>query len=65
MLSHSIIEKLRELETESAEIARRPGSNLPAHYQAFSSELAETLNVDESELPFVAELIQVKPEEAQ
>jgi len=64
-LSHSIIVELRERETESAEIARRPDSNLPAHYQAFRSELAKSLNVDESELPFVAELIQVKPEESQ
>lgn len=64
-LSHSINLELRERETESAEIARRPDSNLPAHYQAFRSELAKALNVDESELPFVAELIQVKPEEAQ
>jgi len=64
-LNHNITEKLRELEKESAEIARRPDSNLPAHYQAFRSELAKTLNVDESKLPFVAELIQVKPEEAQ
>lgn len=65
VLSHRMTEELRERETERAEIARRPDSNLPAHYQAFRSELAEALNVDESELPFVAELIQVKPEEAQ
>ncbi|EDK1586564.1 hypothetical protein C0Z46_11735 [Salmonella enterica] len=64
-ISHNITAELRERETERAEIARRPDSNLPAHYQAFRSELAKALNVDESELPFVAELIQVKPEEAQ
>lgn len=58
-LSHHITEELRERENERAEIARRPDSNLPAHYQAFRSELAKALNVDESELPFVAELIQV------
>lgn len=64
-LSLNFTEKLRELEEESAEIARRPGSNLPANYQTFRSELAEALGIDEAELPFVAELIQVKPEEAQ
>ncbi|NRF77451.1 hypothetical protein HRF62_25695, partial [Citrobacter braakii] len=64
-LRHRMTEELRERETDRAEIARRPDSNLPAHYQAFRSELAKALNVDESELPFVAELIQVKPEEAQ
>lgn len=64
-LRHSITETLREREAESAEIARRPDSNLPAHYQAFRCELAKALSVDESELPFVAELIQVKAEEAQ
>nr|WP_261653488.1 ATP-binding protein [Erwinia mallotivora] len=64
-LSHNISAELKERETESAEIARRPGSNLPAKDQAFRSELAKALNVEESELPFVAELMQVKPEEAQ
>lgn len=64
-LHHSLSEKLRQLEDESAEIARRPDSNLPANYQAFRGELAKTLGVAESELPFVAELIQVKPEESQ
>lgn len=63
-LRHSVAEQLRQLEAESAEIARRPDSNLPAHYQAFRSELAKALDIDEAELPFVAELIQVKPEEA-
>lgn len=40
-LSHRITEELRERETERAEIARRPDSNLPVHYQAFRSELAK------------------------
>ncbi|MDC9594702.1 ATP-binding protein [Xenorhabdus sp. IM139775] len=63
-LRHNVSEQLRQLEAESAEIALRPDSNLPAHYQAFRSELAKALDIDEAELPFVAELVQVKPEEA-
>ncbi|CDG16278.1 conserved protein of unknown function [Xenorhabdus doucetiae] len=63
-LKHNVAEQLRQLEAESAEIAQRPDSNLPAHYQAFRSELAKALDIDEAELPFVAELVQVKPEEA-
>lgn len=63
-LSHNVTKQLQEREAESAEIARRPGSNLPANYQAFRSELAKALGVDEAGLPFVAELIQVKPENA-
>lgn len=57
--------QLHHLENERSEIARRPGSNLPVNYQMFRSELAKVLNVDEASLPFVAELIQVKPEDAQ
>ncbi len=63
-LRHNVAEQLRQLELESTEISRRPDSNLPVHYQAFRSELAKALNIDETNLPFVAELIQVKPKEA-
>lgn len=56
-------ELLGELQREKAEVERRPGSNLPGLHQAFRSELARALGLDEAALPFVAELVQVKPEE--
>ncbi|MBN0134157.1 hypothetical protein JTL58_35400, partial [Pseudomonas aeruginosa] len=37
--------------------------NLPGLFHAFRSDLAQELGLDESTLPFVAELVQVKPEE--
>ena len=55
--------RLQTLQQERAEVERRPGSNLPGNFHAFRSDLAQALGVDESALPFVAELVQVKPEE--
>lgn len=55
--------RLQSLQQERAEVERRPGSNLPGHFHAFRGDLAQALGVDESALPFVAELVQVKPEE--
>lgn len=54
---------LQTLQQERAEVERRPGSNLPGNYHAFRGDLAQALGVEESALPFVAELVQVKPEE--
>ncbi|MFS2222820.1 ATP-binding protein, partial [Pantoea sp. B65] len=59
----SLTEQLRQLQKEKAEVERRPDSNLPAPFQTFRSELAAALDIDESVLPFVAELVQVRPEE--
>ena len=58
-----LTEKLAELEAEIDRIKARPGSNIDGHYQEFRSELAQALNLDEASLPFVAELVEVKPEE--
>ncbi|MEN1564782.1 hypothetical protein AAIH74_34030, partial [Pseudomonas aeruginosa] len=55
--------RLQTLQQERAEVERRPGSNLPGNFHAFRSDLAQALGVDESALPFVAELVQVKSEE--
>lgn len=54
---------LQTLQQERAEVERRPSSNLPGNFHAFRGDLAQALGVDESALPFVAELVQVKPEE--
>jgi len=51
------------LQQEIDEIARRPGSNLPSEFHLFRSQLATHLKMDEVALPFVAELLQVKPDE--
>ncbi len=56
-------EKLKALQQERAEVERRPGSNLGGAFHAFRSELAQALGLEDLALPFVAELVQVKPEE--
>lgn len=57
-------EQLR-LEKERGEIAASPGSNLPGAYQRFRAVLADRLGLSPADVPFVAELIQVKPAEAE
>jgi uncharacterized protein YPO0396 len=55
--------QLKQLQQEKVEVERRPGSNLPGAFQTFRSDLATELGLNEDALPFVAELVQVKPEE--
>lgn len=55
--------KLLAVNEEIDDIKQRPGSNLPGQYHLFRSQLAAHLQVEESELPFVAELVQVKLQE--
>lgn len=51
--------------TERLEHAKKnPHSNIQQNYLNFRTALAEALDLDESKLPFVAELIQVKEEES-
>ncbi|MHA7880160.1 MAG: ATP-binding protein [Saccharospirillum sp.] len=52
-----------ELQSEIELIKSRPGSNIEGRFQAFRSDLATALNLSDDDLPFVAELVEVKPEE--
>jgi len=52
--------RLNDLNSELEEVRKRPDSNLPPAFQQFRSALADKLGVNESALPFVAELVQVK-----
>lgn len=54
-----------ELKEEIQEAENAPGSNIPGQFLRFRSALAEGLGLPESELPFVAEMIQVKPDAAE
>lgn len=56
--------KTSELESAIRKVKDRPGSNIPPKYQDFRAELAEELDLLDSDLPFLAELIEVKPNEA-
>lgn len=52
-----------KLRSELQEVESRPNSNIPAHYQAFREFLANELGLSESDLPFMAEMVEVKAEE--
>jgi uncharacterized protein YPO0396 len=56
--------RVREIESTLLKVKQRPGSNIPPAFQDFRAELAAQLSLKESELPFLAELIEVKPAES-
>ncbi len=56
--------KLTEIETMLRKVKERPGSNIPPQFQDFRSELAGQLSLGESDLPFLAELIEVKSDQS-
>ena len=65
------LSQLRDHEQQTADVQaalkkveERPGSNIPPQFQDFRSELATELGSGEADLPFLAELIEVKPEES-
>jgi uncharacterized protein YPO0396 len=55
--------ELEQLRSEETEVIKRPGSNLPGQFSGFRAALADELNLQETDLPFVAELVQVKPDQ--
>lgn len=62
----------RDAEKRVAEVSQllekvrsRPGSNIPPRHHDFRTDLANELSMNESELPFLAELVEVKPSETQ
>ncbi|VVP13646.1 hypothetical protein PS850_03499 [Pseudomonas fluorescens] len=57
--------RLQTLNLEIEEAKQRPSSNVPTKYHQFRSQLAQHLQLDEAHLPFVAEMVQVRPEEHQ
>ena len=55
---------LADVTNELEAIAQRPGSNIPANFQDFRADLANELGLSAAQLPFLAELVQVKAEQA-
>lgn len=53
------------LQQELKEAENRPNSNIPIEQQRFRTLLAQHLGLDEDALPFVAELVEVRPEQSQ
>lgn len=54
----------KTLHAEFEAVKARPGSNIPPPHQRFRAELAQQLGMDEDELPFIAELVEVRKEHA-
>ena len=57
-------QRVEELTDAIRKVKQRPGSNIQIPYQEFRSELASELSLLDSDLPFLAELIEVKASEA-
>lgn len=55
---------LCEAESTLRKVQGRPGSNIPPQFQDFRAELTAQLSLREEDLPFLAELVEVKPEES-
>ena len=56
--------KATEVESALRKVKERPGSNIPPKFQDFRSELAQQLSLQDSELPFLAEMVEVKTDES-
>ncbi|ATE74555.1 hypothetical protein CNO08_07875 [Lysobacter capsici] len=56
-------EKIAAVEKDLQETKSRPGSNIPTEHQRFRSLLAVHLAVEDTVLPFFAELVEVKPDQ--
>lgn len=54
----------QQLEQEIREVKGSPGSNVPPNFQNFRRALAQHLKLENDDLPFVAELVEVRKEEA-
>ncbi len=55
---------VKELEEEIRKVNASPDSNIPGNFSLFRAELAQTLDLEEQQLPFIAELVEVKTDQA-
>jgi uncharacterized protein YPO0396 len=53
-----------DIESAVRKVKERPGSNIPPRFQDFRAELSAQLDLPESDLPFLAELIEVKTDQS-
>jgi len=57
-------EERNTLQAELQEAQARPDSNIAGAYHRFRTDLAQHLAMEESGLPYIAELVEIKPDEA-
>ncbi|MFN7043075.1 MAG: ATP-binding protein [Acidovorax temperans] len=56
-------DRLEQTQAEYDAVRQRPGSNLPMEFQRFRTDLADHLGLPEGDLPFAAELVEVRKAE--
>ena len=61
--AHNAQAHLDQTQAEYDAVRQRPGSNLPVDFQRFRADLAHHLGLPEDDLPFVAELVEVRQAE--
>ena len=61
--AHNAQERLAQTQAEYDAVRERPGSNLPMDFQRFRADLADHLDLPESDLPFTAEMVEVRKTE--
>lgn len=62
--SRATRDELNRVEGDLRKVKDRPGSNLPPAYQDFRGELAAELGLPDDDLPYVAELVEVRADQA-
>ena len=61
---HNLRRRREDEQEQLRQVAARPSSNIPPEHDRFRRELARHLTMEEDALPFLAELVEVKAEEA-
>ena len=62
---HNLKSGQTQTQDQLDQVSQRPSSNIPPAPARFRQILAEQLNLPETDLPFLAELVEVKPEQAE
>ncbi len=58
-------QQLEEDRDELQRVTERPTSNIPSIFATFRQQMAQQLRVEIEDLPYLAELVEVKPEESE
>lgn len=61
---HESSSRVAEAEASLRKVKERPGSNIPLKYQEFRGAMVESLGLNDDDAPFLAELVEVRPEES-
>lgn len=57
-------QQLEEAQAQWRQVAARPGSNIPPAFDTFRQQMAQQLGLHEEDLPYLAELVEVKTDQS-